>query len=88
MLRHLPDKDNVARPVNRKFAYTILATLKPSFAGDVMRHAMNARVNEVSLKIKPENYTVSTEILELLVKYPHKSGKKGRAAKVLTNMPI
>jgi len=43
VLRFLPDKASQSRPINRQFAYTVLASLKPDFAQKIYQNALNKR---------------------------------------------
>lgn len=75
ILSYLPNRDDSAKPIDKKFAYNILSTLRPGYCKEVIKNAINKRTGDVTLRIKPDQVTISNKMLKILTEVPFKHGK-------------
>lgn len=63
VLSYLPDRNSQVKDINRKFAYSILATLRPGFANEVIMDAAAKRTSEISSHITLDQVTINDALL-------------------------
>ena len=71
LAKYFPDKDDLTKPMSRRWAYCVLATLKPAFCDKILQIANDKRTAKVD--ISNEDPGICEEQLELLSKFAWKS---------------
>ena len=69
--KYFPDKEDLLKPLNRRWGYTVLATLKPEFCNKLLQTANDKRNSKVDPET--EDLGICLEELELLSKFAWKS---------------
>lgn len=70
MLKYLPDRATSSRPLERDYAYAILATIKPHFVREIVNNAINKRNGVIKSKIEPSSVVIDDEMVAALTEYP------------------
>ena len=66
LMDYLPDWNMAARPPDRTFCFTILASKMPDFTNALINHCNELRISRHGVKVQPSNLQVKSDVAQFM----------------------